>query len=141
MRPASHGGATHVTHRPGRPTGGASHVHWQRPVHRPVYVQPTYTAPAYGAATTLSTYAAAPTPPAYGVAAPVTAPASNCTCLRKEYTQDNQLVMRDVCTNEVLSGPAGPRAPAQQSSRPAPSMTQPLQWNLPPFTDDPDTEQ
>jgi hypothetical protein len=171
MRPMSYGGGTHKPGWPTGgskpwptggskpwptggskpwPTGGSKpwpnkgcyghgcHVHWPRPiyrpVYRPVYVQPTYTAPAY---------VAAPALPAYTAPAPITTPAANCNCLRKEYTQDNQLVMRDICTNEVLSGQVG--APAsQQSSLQLPTDTtqpQPSTDSPPPFTGDAQAQQ
>ena len=33
-----------------------------------------------------------------------------CTCLRKDYTQDGQVVFQDVCTKEVAAAPAGNQA-------------------------------
>ena len=78
------------------------HVRWYRPW---VY--------GVGVATT---YAVAPTT----VAA---APAPSCTCLTKEYTPDNLVVFKDVCTKEVASAPIGntavqlpapPQGPVQQ---------------------------
>ena len=44
--------------------------------------------------------------PAYAVAPTVTT-ARPCTCLSKEYTQDNLVVFKDNCTKEVASAPAG----------------------------------
>ena len=57
-------------------------------------------------------YAVAPT-----VAA--TLPAPSCTCLTKQYTPDNLVVFKDVCTKEVASAPIGNtqvqlQAPVQQ---------------------------
>jgi hypothetical protein len=54
----------------------------------------------------------------YAVAPAVTA--RPCTCLTKEYTPDNLVVFKDLCTKEVASAPAGntqvqlPAVPAQQ---------------------------
>jgi hypothetical protein len=43
----------------------------------------------------------------YAVAPGVVATAKPCTCLTKEYTPDNLVVFKDVCTKEVASAPAG----------------------------------
>jgi hypothetical protein len=76
------------------------HVRWYRPW-------------GYGVATT---YAVAPT-------TVEAAPAPTCTCLTKEYTPDNLVVFKDVCTKEVASAPIGntavqlpapPQGPVQQ---------------------------
>ena len=40
-------------------------------------------------------------------AAPVVAAPRPCTCLTKEYTPDNLVVFKDVCTKEVASAPVG----------------------------------
>jgi hypothetical protein len=61
------------------------HVRWYRPW-------------VYGGVAA-TTYAVAPT-----VAA---AAAPSCTCLKKEYTPDNLVVVSDVCTKEVASAPIG----------------------------------
>ena len=42
----------------------------------------------------------------YAVAPAVAAPRP-CTCLTKEYTPDNLVVFKDLCTKEVASAPAG----------------------------------
>jgi hypothetical protein len=47
-----------------------------------------------------TTYAVAPT-------TVTAAPAPSCTCLTKEYTPDNLVVFKDVCTKEVASAPIG----------------------------------
>ncbi len=107
--------------------GGGCHVHAPRPYYRPTYALPAYAPPAYVAAPAC---VAAPAPQTYVAPA---APATNC--LRKEYTQDNQLVMRDVCTNEVLTGPAG--VPAQQSALQPPPQEQPVQQGQPVQADEP----
>jgi hypothetical protein len=39
--------------------------------------------------------------------APVAAAPRPCTCLTKEYTPDNLVVFKDVCTKEVASAPIG----------------------------------
>ena len=39
--------------------------------------------------------------------APAIASAKPCTCLTKEYTPDNLVVFKDVCTKEVASAPIG----------------------------------
>jgi hypothetical protein len=62
------------------------HVRWHRPL--------IYTAPVAAVATYAST-------------TPVAAPAGRCTCLTKEYTQDNLVVFQDVCTKEFASAPVG----------------------------------
>jgi hypothetical protein len=61
------------------------HVRWQRPL-------------IYGAGVVATSYAVAP--------AVAVAPRP-CTCLTKEYTPDNLVVFKDVCTKEVASAPIG----------------------------------
>jgi hypothetical protein len=63
------------------------HVRWHRP-----WVVPVATA---GLVAT-----------SYAVA-PAIATAKPCTCLTKEYTPDNLVVFKDLCTKEVASAPAG----------------------------------
>jgi hypothetical protein len=79
-----------ITHRPHpRPHWCAwthrchIHVRWPRPV-------------IYGVGAVATSYAVAP-----AVAA------RPCTCLTKEYTPDNLVVFKDVCTKEVASAPIG----------------------------------
>ncbi len=60
------------------------HVRWPRPI-------------IYGTGLVATSYAVAP-----AIAAP-----RPCTCLTKEYTPDNLVVFKDVCTKEVASAPAG----------------------------------
>jgi len=43
----------------------------------------------------------------YAVAPAVAAAPRPCTCLTKEYTPDNLVVFKDLCTKEVASAPAG----------------------------------
>jgi len=74
------------------------HVRWHRPW-------------IYGVGVAATSYAVAPT-----VAA---TPAPSCTCLTKQYTPDNLVVFKDVCTKEVASAPIGNtqvqlQAPVQQ---------------------------
>ncbi len=61
------------------------HVRWPRPVFvgAPVIAATTY------------------------AVAPVAAAPRPCTCLTKEYTPDNLVVFKDVCTKEVASAPVG----------------------------------
>jgi hypothetical protein len=47
------------------------------------------------------------------VAAPAYATAKPCTCLTKEYTQDNLVVFKDLCTKESAAAPLG--GPQQQT--------------------------
>jgi hypothetical protein len=63
-------------------------VHWPRP-----WVVPVATA---GLVAT-----------SYAVAPAVAAAPRPCTCLTKEYTPDNLVVFKDLCTKEVASAPAG----------------------------------
>ena len=106
-RPGIHRPGIHLPHRPGihlphRPGIHVGHhrphwrLHWCRWHRCGVHVR-WYRPWIYGAATT---YAVAPTT----VAA---APAPSCTCLTKEYTPDNLVVFKDVCTKEVASAPIG----------------------------------
>jgi hypothetical protein len=64
------------------------HVRWHRP-----WVYPVATA---GLVAT-----------SYAVAPAVAAAPRPCTCLTKEYTPDNLVVFKDLCTKEVASAPAG----------------------------------
>ena len=50
------------------------------------------------------------------------APAAPCTCLSKEYTQDNVVVFKDRCTNEVAAAPMG----GQQQSQAQPGDVEPM---------------
>jgi hypothetical protein len=62
---------------------------------------------------TATTYAPAPVyapAPTYAVAAGPTA----TSCLKKEYTQDGQVVFSDVCTNESVAGPIGSQVQMKQ---------------------------
>ena len=70
------------------------HRHWHVRWHRPWI---------YGVGT------AAIAAPAY--AAVAARPAAPCTCLSKEYTQDNVVVFKDRCTNEMAAAPMGGRRP------------------------------
>jgi hypothetical protein len=74
------------------------HVRWHRPL-------------IYGTGLVATSYAVAP-----AVAA------RPCTCLTKEYTPDNLVVFKDVCTKEVASAPVGNtqvqlQLPQQQQER------------------------
>jgi len=64
------------------------HVRWHRP-----WIVPVATA---GLVAT-----------SYAVAPAAVATAKPCTCLTKEYTPDNLVVFKDLCTKEVASAPAG----------------------------------
>ena len=61
------------------------HVRWNRPW-------------IYGTGVVATSYAVAPA---------VAAAPRPCTCLTKEYTPDNLVVFKDVCTKEVASAPIG----------------------------------
>jgi len=63
------------------------HVRWHRPWGYPVAT----------AGLVATSYAVAP----------AVATAKPCTCLTKEYTPDNLVVFKDLCTKEVASAPAG----------------------------------
>jgi len=56
----------------------------------------------------------APAPVAYTPPARTYAAAPATTCLKKEYTQDGQVVFSDVCTNESVAGPIGSQVQAPQ---------------------------
>jgi hypothetical protein len=60
-----------------------------------------------------ATYAPAPASVSVPVGQAVAAPAAPCTCLRKEYTHDGQVVFSDLCTNEAAAAPLGNQAQAQ----------------------------
>ena len=57
----------------------------------------------------------------YAVAPAVAAAPRPCTCLTKEYTPDNLVVFKDLCTKEVASAPAG----NTQALLPAPQAAAP----------------
>ena len=84
-----HVGFRHIGHR--HPNwcryNGRCHVHvrWHRPW-------------IYGTGLVATSYAVAPA---------VAAAPRPCTCLTKEYTPDNLVVFKDVCTKEVASAPIG----------------------------------
>jgi hypothetical protein len=61
------------------------HVRWHRPW-------------IYGTGVVATSYAVAPA---------IAAAPRPCTCLTKEYTPDNLVVFKDVCTKEVASAPIG----------------------------------
>ena len=73
------------------------HRHWHVRWHRPWI---------YGVGT------AAIAAPAY--AAVATQTAKPCTCLTKEYTQDNVVVFKDLCTKEMAAAPLGQQAGSTQ---------------------------
>jgi hypothetical protein len=109
------------------PTRWTHHHHYVR-WHRPhVHVAPlvtTYAPRTYVATPPAPTYTAAPAP------APVAPVANRSTCLTKEYTQDGQVVFRDVCTQEMAAAPNGPApqaepAPAQHAPAPHAPAPQP----------------
>jgi hypothetical protein len=77
------------------------HRHWHVRWHRPWI---------YGVGT------AALAAPVY--AAVATPSAKPCTCLTKEYTQDNVVVFKDLCTKEMAAAPLG----GQQSQAGTPSQ-------------------
>jgi hypothetical protein len=119
FRPGFHRPGIHIPNRPGinikigRP-GPHWHPNWCRWHRCGIHVR-WYRPWVYGAGVA-TTYAVAPTT----VAA---APAPSCTCLTKEYTPDNLVVFKDVCTKEVASAPIGntavqlpapPQGPVQQ---------------------------
>ena len=58
--------------------------------------------------------------------APVAAAPRPCTCLTKEYTPDNLVVFKDVCTKEVASAPIG----NTQVQLPMPQQVDPAQPQL-----------
>lgn len=135
------GGGRHIGHRPvlshrpiiGRPIFRPGrpilhrHVHIRRHIHlRPhwchrwphhwghrhrCHIHVRWPKPIYVGAVATTGYAVAPT---------VTT-ARPCTCLTKEYTPDNLVVFKDLCTKEVASAPAGN---TQVTLPPGPGTTQ-----------------
>lgn len=96
---------------PDRPHRPHWHPRWPRPHGHVRWHRPWI----YGVGT------AAIAAPAYAaVSRP--APAAPCTCLSKEYTQDNVVVFKDRCTNEVAAAPMG----GQQQSQAQPGDTEPM---------------
>jgi hypothetical protein len=96
--------------RPGRPIF-RPHIHVRRHIHlRPrwcgrwpwgfrhrCHIHVRWPRPIYVGAVAATTYAVAP---AVTTARP-------CNCLTKEYTPDNLVVFKDLCTKEVASAPVG----------------------------------
>ena len=121
-RPSAHRPSS-APHRPSVRTSGIVRIHLHRHVHlRPHWchrfhrfghrhcgVHVRWPRPVIVGAVAATSYAVAP---AYT--------ARPCTCLTKEYTPDNLVVFKDLCTKEVASAPAGntqvqlPAGPAQQ---------------------------
>jgi len=99
-----HVGFRHIGHR--HPNwcrySGRCHIHvrWHRPW-------------IYGTGLVATSYAVAP----------VAAAPRPCTCLTKEYTPDNLVVFKDVCTKEVASAPIG----NTQAQLPLPQQEAPTQ--------------
>ena len=56
--------------------------------------------------------------------APSIATAKPCTCLTKEYTPDNLVVFKDLCTKEVASAPAGNTQALLPAPQPEPAPQQ-----------------
>jgi len=84
-----HVGQRHVGHR---------HPHWCR-FHGRCHIHVRWHRPwIYGTGLVATSYAVAPV---------VAATPRPCTCLTKEYTPDNLVVFKDVCTKEVASAPIG----------------------------------
>ena len=100
-----HVGFRHIGHR--HPNwcrySGRCHIHvrWHRPW-------------IYGTGLVATSYAVAPA---------VAAAPRPCTCLTKEYTPDNLVVFKDVCTKEVASAPIG----NTQAQLPLPQQEAPTQ--------------
>jgi hypothetical protein len=109
------GGGRIIGHRPHlghhRPHFGHRHIHLRRHVHiRPhwchrwhfghrhrCHIHVRWPRPVIVGAVAATTYAVAP----------MVTTARPCTCLTKEYTPDNLVVFKDLCTKEVASAPAG----------------------------------
>ena len=82
-----------------RPIWGFHHHWYGRPYIGGGYVAgPSYVTPSY-------------------VAAPAQPAPASCTCLRKDYTQDGQVVFQDICTKEVAAAPAGNQALGPQPTQ------------------------
>lgn len=64
---------------------------------------------------------------AAAVAAPYAAKIAPKSCLTKEYTADNLVVFKDLCTKEVVAAPVGgaPQAAAQPPAGPQPGEIDP----------------
>ena len=111
FRGGFHGGIGRVARfTPDRPHRPHWHPRWPRPHWHVRHHRPWI----YGVGT------AAIAAPAY--AAVAARPAAPCTCLSKEYTQDNVVVFKDRCTNEVAAAPMG----GQQQSQAQPGDTEPM---------------
>src|SRR5947208_518017 len=84
--------ARFAIHKPIFRTHWRHHRHWHVRWHRPWI---------YGVGT------AAIAAPAYAAYAPSAPSAKPCTCLTKEYTQNNVVVFKDLCTKEMAAAPLG----------------------------------
>ena len=89
---------------------GHRHPNWCR-IHGRCHVHVRWHRPwIYGTGLVATSYAVAPITP------------RPCTCLTKEYTPDNLVVFKDVCTKEVASAPIGntqAQLPLPQQEAPA----------------------
>ena len=85
-------------HKPNRP-------HWHPRVPRPHWHVRWHRSWGYGVGVATAAVAA----PAYAAAPTYAAPAAPrpCTCLTKEYTPDNLVVFKDLCTKEMAAAPIG----------------------------------
>lgn len=101
----------HLGHRPGIKIGIRRPIHLGHRFHRPhwcgvlrhrcgIYVR-WHRPLVYAAPVVAASYAVAPA---------VAAAPRPCTCLTKEYTPENLVVFKDVCTKEVASAPQGTTA-------------------------------
>jgi hypothetical protein len=93
FRGGFHGGVHRLHFRPHFRPHFHRHVRWHRPW-------------VYGVG------AAAVAAPVYAAVAPKAPQPGPCTCLSKEYTQDNLVVFKDRCTKETAAAPIG--GPQQQ---------------------------
>jgi hypothetical protein len=69
---------------------------------------------------------------------------ANCTCLKKEYTQDGQVMFQDVCTNEAASAQANvqqTQAPQGSQQNYPPQTSQGSQQNYQPQNNQPQGQQ
>jgi hypothetical protein len=123
MRTVRMGGGVHVGMRHIRPIGirPIRHVHrpnWCR-FHGRCGIHVRWHRPLiYTGGLVATTYAVAPA---------IATTAKPCTCLTKEYTPDNLVVFKDLCTKEVASAPAGNtqvqlQLPQQQPQEQAPQQ-------------------
>ena len=109
-------------HRPNWTPNRPNRPHWHPRFPRPHWHVRWNRSWGYGVGVATAAVAA----PVYAAAPTYAAPAAPrpCTCLTKEYTPDNLVVFKDLCTKEMAAAPIG--GGEQQQSMLPPQQGQPM---------------